>query len=80
MWNVTLEYSTTHFNVMSQIRLANPSPTFHTHTANTQLHDTVMVVVSQKLGRKCTVPGPMECKLITLSAKPQLLHLNLEAE
>ena len=77
MWNVTLEYSTTHFNVMSQIRLANPSPTFHTHTANTQLHDTVMVVISQKLG---TVPGPVVCKFITLSAKPQLLHLNLEAE
>ena len=31
MWNVTLEYTTTHFNVLGQTRSVNPSPTFHTH-------------------------------------------------
>ena len=30
MWNVTLEYTTTHFNVLGQTRFGNPSPTFHT--------------------------------------------------
>ena len=42
VWNVTLEYTTTHFN--------------KTHTqSNDRLVDAAMVVVSQKLGRKCTV-------------------------
>ena len=27
MWNVTLKYKTTHFNVLSQTRSGNPSPT-----------------------------------------------------
>ena len=31
MWNVTLEYTATHFNVLGEIRPGNPSPTFHTH-------------------------------------------------
>ena len=31
MWNVTLEYTTTHFNVLGETRPGNPSPTFHTH-------------------------------------------------
>ena len=31
MWNVTLEFTTTHFNVLGQTRLGNPSPTFNTH-------------------------------------------------
>ena len=30
-WNVTLEYTATHFNVLGQTRLGNSSPTFHTH-------------------------------------------------
>ena len=30
MWNVTLECTTTHFNVSGQTRSLNPSPTFHT--------------------------------------------------
>ena len=30
MWNVTLEYTTIHFNVLGQTRLGYPSPTFHT--------------------------------------------------
>ena len=31
MWNITLEYTATHFNVFGQTRLGHPSPTFHTH-------------------------------------------------
>ena len=31
MWNVTLEYTATHFNVLGETRPGNPSPTFHTH-------------------------------------------------
>ena len=31
MWNITLEYTTTHFNVLGQIRSGNHSQTFHTH-------------------------------------------------
>ena len=53
MCNVTLEYTTTHSYVMGQTRPGNTSPTFHTHS---QPNDADMMVVSQKLGRKCTVP------------------------
>ena len=31
IWNVTLEFTTTHFNVLSQTRSGNPSPTFLTY-------------------------------------------------
>ena len=31
MWNVTLEYTTTHFNVLDKTWSWNPSMTFHTH-------------------------------------------------
>ena len=55
-WNVTLEYTNTYFNVWDQTQLGNPSPTFHTHQ-RTLNFDAVMVVVSQKLGRKCIVPA-----------------------
>ena len=37
MWNATLEYTATHFNVFGKTRLKNPSPTFHT-PANAQLY------------------------------------------
>ena len=30
MWNVTLEYAATHFNVLGETRPGNSSPTFHT--------------------------------------------------
>ena len=30
MWNVTLEYTATHFNVLGETWPGNPSPTFHT--------------------------------------------------
>ena len=57
MWNVTLEYTTTgtHLNVLDQTQSGNPSATFPHTPANVQLYDTGMVVVSQKLGRKCTL-------------------------
>ena len=62
MWNVTLEYTTTHFNVLGKTRPGNPSPTFHTHQPNGD----VMVVVSRKLSRKYRAnrvlnPGPVVC-------------------
>ena len=31
MWNVTLEHTATHFNILGKTRPGNPSPTFHTH-------------------------------------------------
>ena len=31
MWNVTLEYTATHFIVLGKTRLGNPSLTFNTH-------------------------------------------------
>ena len=31
MWNVALEYTATHSNVLGKTRPRNPSPTFHTH-------------------------------------------------
>ena len=31
MWNVTLEYTATHFNVLGETRPGNPSPTFPTY-------------------------------------------------
>ena len=39
MWNVTLEYTATHFNVLGKTRRGNPSPTFHTQqrTLNSML-------------------------------------------
>ena len=78
MWNVTLEYTATHFNVLGEARPGNPSPTFHT-PANAQL-DAVMVVNSRKLSRKYRTnrvlnPGPVVCESITLSARPQRLPL-----
>ena len=50
MWNVTLEYTASHFNVLGKTRPGYPSLTFHTHQQT--LYDAVMVVVSGKLGRK----------------------------
>ena len=50
MWNVTLEYTATHFNVLGK---RPDRKSFHNlpHTpANAQLYDAVMVVVSRELG------------------------------
>ena len=54
MWNVTL--NTQLPILMSRVRPHREIlPPSSTHTANTQVYDAVMVAVSQKLGRKCTV-------------------------
>ena len=54
MWNVTLEYTATHFNGLGKTRPGNPSPTFFT-PANVQLYDAVMGVISRELSSKyCT--------------------------
>ena len=37
MWNVTLEYTATHFTVLGETRPGNPSPTFHTHQGTLNL-------------------------------------------
>ena len=76
MWNITLEYTATHFNVLGETCPGNPSPTFHT-PANAQL-DAVMVVNSLKLSRKYRTnrvlnPGPVVCESSTLSPRPQRL-------
>ena len=77
MWNVTLEFTATHFKVLGKTRPGNPFPTFHTYHRSLNLY-TDMVVVSRKLGRKYFTnrvlnPGPVVCKSITLSADLQLL-------
>ena len=74
MWNVTLEYTATHFNILGKTRPGNPSPTFHT---NVQLYDSGMVVASWELGRKYRTnqvlnSQPVVCESITLSTRPQL--------
>ena len=80
MWNVTLEYTATHFIVLGQTRLGNPSLiSLVPHTpVNAQLYDTDMVVVSRKLCRKYRTnrvlnAEPVVCESITLFACPQLL-------
>ena len=47
MWNITLEYTTTHFNV-----LGKSFPNLPHTPANAQLYDTNMVVASRELGIK----------------------------
>ena len=37
MWNVTLEYTITHFNVLVLTQPRNPSLTFYTQEANAQI-------------------------------------------
>ena len=64
MWNVTLEYTSTHFNVLGQTRPENPTPTLHTHHWTLNY---MMVLVSRKLGRKyrnnrVLNPCPMVCE------------------
>ena len=78
MWNVTLEYTATHFNVLGETRPGNPSPTFHTHQRTLNL-----MVNSRKLSRKYRTnrvlnPGPVVCESSTLSARPQRLPIDPE--
>ena len=76
MWNVTLEYTATHFNVLGKTRPGNPSLTFYTHQ-RTFNSEAGTVVVSRKHGTKYHTnwvinPGPVVWESITLSACPQL--------
>ena len=43
LWNIVLENTATHFNVLGQIKQGNPSPTFHTRT-NAQLYNFMMLL------------------------------------
>ena len=76
IWNVTLEYTTTHINVLVETRPGNLSqPSMHTSERST---DSDMVVACRKLSKKYRTnrflnPGPVVCESITLSARPQLL-------
>ena len=58
MWNVTLEYTTTHFNALGHTPSGNPSPTFHTHQQTLNSYDAV--VVSQKLSRSVPYPPGLQ--------------------
>ena len=76
MWNVTLEYTTTHFNVLGETLHTHT----HTHTPANIEFDAVMVVNSRKLSRKYRTnrvlnPGPVVCESSTLSARPQRLQI-----
>ena len=73
MWNITLEYTTTHFNVLGQTQLGNPSPTFHT-PVNTQLFECYYSGNQSEVYHTHWVlsPGPVVCESIILSACPQL--------
>ena len=58
--DVTLKYTTTHFNVWS-----DPTKNFfpnlsHTHTGNAQLYGAVVVEFSEKLGRNILYPPSYE--------------------
>ena len=54
MWNVTLEYTATHFNVLGETRPGNPSPTFHTHQRTFNLMLSWWSTVGSSV--ECTVP------------------------
>ena len=81
MWNVTLEYTATHFNVLGETWPGKSFPNLPHTPANAQI-DAVMVVNSRKLSRKYRTnrvldPGPVVCESSTLSARPQRLPLIL---
>ena len=44
MWNVTLDYTTTHFNVLGQTRSVNASLTFQTHHQSQMCHTKLHVM------------------------------------
>ena len=75
MWNVTLEYTATHFDILGQTRPGNRSPTFHVHQRTL---DFIMLIWWQLVGSLVegtviTDQGPVVCESITLSARPLLL-------
>ena len=78
MWNVTLEYTTTHFNVLGHIRSGNPSQTFHTHQRT--LKSLMLWCQSEARQKVCRThcvlnTGPVVCESITLPSRPQLLRI-----
>ena len=58
-----------HFNVLEQTPTRKSFPNLPHIPAIAQLYDAVMVVVSQKLGRKCTVPTGSCCHKNYLSPR-----------
>ena len=58
MWNVTLEYTTTDFNILGETPdpIGKSFPNLSHRPVNAQLYDADMVVASQKLGRKGIIP------------------------
>ena len=66
MWNITLEYTANHFNVLGETQPGNPSLTLASTHPSEHSTDSGMVVVSWKLGRKYQTnqvlnPGPVVC-------------------
>ena len=57
MWNFTLEYTQLPILNLRQHPTGKSFPELPHTPANAQHYDVVLVVVSQKLGRKCTVPA-----------------------
>ena len=82
MWNVTLEYTATHFNVLGETRPGNPSQTFHTHqqTFNLMLSwwSTVGSSVESTVPTGSWNPGPVVCESSTLSARPHIERRKLD--
>ena len=83
MWTVAREYTTTHVHVFESDPTEKVLPRPSTHTpANAQLYDAAIVIVSQKLCRKCILLAlltlrPVVCESITLTARLQLPHFIL---
>ena len=80
MWNVTLEYTATHFNVLGQTLTGKSFLGFFLDLpqtlVNAQLYDAVMVVNQSEAWYEVyrthwtLTPGPVACESITLSACP----------
>ena len=56
MWNITLEYTTSHLNVLGQTPIGKSFLDLPHTPVNIQLYVAGVVAVSQKLGRKFTLP------------------------
>ena len=86
MWNVILEYTTTHFNVLGQTGPENPSQTFHTHQQTLNFMILIWwLSVRSSVEAYCTYRvlnlKPVVCESIMLSARSQMLLGNtLEIE
>ena len=65
MWNVTLEYTATHFNVLGETRPGNPSPTFHTHQRTLNFNHTQQRTLNLMLLWWLTVASSVESTVPT---------------